>query len=128
MDSITRVFLDWTRPLVETAAERLRGMARGGFPADFSHVLVAAPTAEAGRQLRLRVAERCADLGGAVNLRIAQPEQLMDLGETAGQEQVLMAWLDTLARADQRDFPELFRTDVLERFRDSADILVGWGV
>ena len=127
MGSITRVFLDWTRPLVETAAERLRGMARGGFPADFSHVLVAAPTAEAGRQLRLRVAERCADLGGAADLRVVQPEQMMDLGETAGQEQVLMAWLDTLGSADQRDFPELFRNDVLERFRDSPDILVGWG-
>lgn len=127
MGNITKIYLDWTRPLVETAAEHLRTLARGSFPADFSHLVIAVPTAEAGRQLRLRLAELCADSGGAVNLHITLPERILDLGETAGQEQVLMAWYETLRRADQRDFPELFRNGVLERFRDSADILIGWG-
>lgn len=127
MGSITQVFLDWTRPLVETAAERLRSLARGDRPADFSRLAVAVPTAEAGRQLRLRVAELCADAGGAVELRIALPEQLLNVGETAGPEQVLMAWLETLRSADDRDFPELFRNDVLTRYRGSDEILFGWG-
>ena len=130
MGNIARIFLDWTRPLVETAAERLHGMARGGFPADFSHLLVVVPTAEASRQLRLRVAELCADRGGAVNLRIVQPDFLLGVGETAGPEQILAAWRKTLLAAadDENDnCSELFRNDVLKNFRDSDDILFGWG-
>lgn len=127
MKNILYRYLDWTRPLAETAAEALRKLARGAFPADFSHLVVAVPTAEAGRLLRERVAEFCADAGGAVNLHVIQPEQILNTGETAGQVPILMAWLETLRGADGRDFPELFRNGVLDRFRDSDDILLGWG-
>jgi|GEM_PF-6309102 len=127
MNNITCRYLDWTRPPVETAAEALRRLAHGAFPADFSHLAVVVPTAEAGRLLRARVAELCADAGGAVKLDITQPEFLARPAAAATAAQVLLAWRNTLTRVDGRDFAELFRNGVLERFRESEETLLGWG-
>ncbi len=127
MRNILYRHLDWTRPLAETAAEALRKLARGVFPADFSHLVVVVPTAEAGRLLRERVAELCADAGGAVGLDITQPEFLPHPAPAATPGQVLLAWRNTLGKVDGRDFAELFRNGVLERFRDSEETLLGWG-
>lgn len=125
--SISLDFLGWDRPLVELAAEKLRTCGRGRLPVDFSHLLIAVPTMEASRLLREKLAELCDKDGGAVNLRITLPERLLRTDDPAGQEQVLAAWLKTLRRAKNDDFPELFRNRVLERFGDSAEILLGWG-
>ena len=120
-------FLNWHLPLAETAAAELRKRGRGTFPVDFSQLWIVVQTAEAGRLLREKLAGKCADAGGAVNLRITLPERLLAAGETAGTEQVLAAWLKTLRTAKNRDFPELFRNGVLSRFNDSDEILLGWG-
>lgn len=127
MDKGKLIFLDWTRPLLTTAAEGLYALGRGSFPADFSHLRIAVPTAEAGRLLRERVALLCSDRGGAVALDITMPERLAAPRNAAGPAQVLLAWRTTLLEADKRDFPELFRNDVLDRARRSEDMLLGWG-
>jgi len=126
-DEFTYISLDWCAPPLDEAAKRLRTLARGSFPADFSHLRIVLPTAEAGRLLRERVAGECADSGGAVELGITMPEMLARPEETAGTAEVLAAWLETLRRSDGRDYPELFRNDVLTRFGDSDETLLGWG-
>ena len=120
-------FLDWRRPPTETAAAELRKLGRGAFPVDFSHLRIVTPTAEAGRLLREQIAVLCADAGGAVNLDIAMPEQLIRRPATATAAQTMLAWFDTLRSSDGRDFAELFRNDVLERFKSSDEVLIGWG-
>ena len=127
MSEPVTTFLDWRRPLAETAAEELRRRGRGTFPVDFSHLWIVVQTAEAARLLREKLAGSCAAAGGAVELRITQPERILSVGDTAGPEQVLSAWLATLRAANGDDYPELFRNDVLSRFRDSDEILLGWG-
>lgn len=127
MKEFSHIFLDWREPLLDEAARRLRTLARGSFPADFSRLRIVLPTAEAGRLLRERVAELCADCGGAADLDITLPELLALPGESAAPAEVLAAWLNTLRRADGRDYPELFRNGVLARFGGSDETLLGWG-
>lgn len=132
--SLSSKFLGWDRPLVEIAAERLHACGRGRLPMDFSHLLVVVPTAEAARLLRERLAALCLDpaekSGGAVNLRIVMPERLIDRPETASESQTFLAWFETLRAAADRKYGDLsclFRNDVLARFKDSAEVLLGWG-
>lgn len=120
-------FLDWRLPPAETAAAALRELGRGTFPVDFSHLRVVMPTAEAGRLLREQVAVLCAEAGGAVNLNITMPERLIPRPATATPTQTMLAWFETLQNSDGRDFAELFRNDVLERFKSSDEVLLGWG-
>ena len=119
-------FMGWELPPTEAAARWLRQRGTGAFPVDFSHLRIAVPTAEAGRLLRERIAALCADAGGAVNLKVTIPEQLIPRPPAAGAVQVLLAWVAALRSVDGRDFPELFRNDVLERFKDSDETLLGW--
>jgi hypothetical protein len=127
MRNISVKFLDWRLPPTETAAAKLRELGRGAFPTDFSHLRIVTPTAEAGRLLRERIALACAGSGGAVNFHVSMPEQLIDRPASATPTQTMLAWLETLRAADGRDFAELFRNDVLERFKSADEMLLGWG-
>ena len=127
MATVEIKFLDWRLPPTETAAKKLRELGRGAFPTDFSHLRIVTPTAEAGRLLREKLALACADSGGAVNFHVSMPEQLIDRPVSATPTQTMLAWLETLRAADGRDFAELFRNDVLERFKSSDEMLLGWG-
>ena len=126
MAQMKLVLLDWRQKLVTQVADRLAEYAAGDHPADFGALQLVLPTAEAGRIIREELAQKCDALGGAVNLSITMPEHLPRPGVCASGAAVLSAWLNALRRADGRDFPTLLRNDVLDKYKNSAETLLGW--
>ncbi len=107
---IQQVFLDWSRPIVESAAEWLwqKGTER---PRDFSSCFVLVPTRQSGRSLRQALARRAAAEGtGLIGLRVGLPRELVQpranrLIAPPLLEQAL--WAELLAQADNTCLPAL---------------------
>ena len=115
-----------TEKLITQVVERLARAVPAGGPADFAAVQVVLPTAEAGRILREELALKCDARGGVMNLSVSMPERLLRTGSCAPEAAVLTAWLNALRKADNRDFPTLLANDVLDKFRNSPETLLGW--
>lgn len=110
----TRRFLDWNRPVLELAAERLLA---GTTPPvlDLGHLLVVVPTKNAGRRLREMLAHLAARDGRAIcPPQVVPPEFLLSLisgpddGRAASPEEALLAWVTVLQKIHLDDFPALF--------------------
>lgn len=108
--------LPWNQPLVHAVVARLaQGWSCEG-PLDLSDMLVVAPTAQAGRRLREALAGYAANYRQAVfPPRVVMPDGLMTLGAPAGgtasRMELLLAWTETLRRADLEMLREVFPVD-----------------
>ncbi|MFA4943325.1 MAG: PD-(D/E)XK nuclease family protein [Lentisphaeria bacterium] len=112
--SPVRIFLDWSRPVVEAVAERLLADAAGaqagaGLPPDLGGWLVLVPTRQAGRRLRERLAATAP--GGLFSPRVATPEILFQPAESANllsETQALLFAAALLGRLPPAEFTHLF--------------------
>ncbi len=118
-----RKFLGWDRPVLDLAAERLlRGITAR--PADLSSIAIMAPTRNAGRRLRERLALLAEEkgLGGVLSPLIRPPEYFLNLGiseeqrpRLASRNQTVLAWARTLRKAKLGNFRAVFPVDPPEQ-------------
>lgn len=115
-----RHFLDWSRPLLETAAEWLLDRAKSGGILDLSALLVIVPTRNAGRRLREMLANLANERGTAVIPPLAAPPSILtrpedgaaDLGRPiAGNVESMAAWIAALEGIDLKEYRALFPID-----------------
>ena len=115
-----RLFLDWSRPLVEQAAEWLIDRAGDQAVLDLSDQLVIVPTRNAGRRLREMLANLAAERGTAVIPPLAVPPSILTNPEdgtaisgrtSAGELEALAAWIAVLEEIDLDEFRALFPID-----------------
>jgi hypothetical protein len=94
---IKRLFLDWSRPLIDEAADRLAHLAESSMPPSLRGVHVVVPTGEAARKLRQALLYRFADRGGIVDVSISSAGSLLRRGDdTISRPFVLTAWAEVL--------------------------------
>jgi ATP-dependent helicase/nuclease subunit B len=114
-------FLTWDRPLLERAVAHLAADWSGGTALDLSDRMIVVPTKQAGRRLREALAVHAAERGGAVLApRVVVPEQILDFAlppstVVATRAQALMAWAESLRRADLDGLRDVFPSDPPER-------------
>ncbi len=113
--------LTWDRPLLERAVAHLAANWSGGSTLDLSDQMIVVPTKQAGRRLREALAVHAAERGGAVLApRVVVPEQILDFAlppstVVATRAQALMAWAESLRRADLDGLRDVFPSDPPER-------------
>ncbi len=120
----TRHFLSWEQSLLEAAGAHLMRHA-GDDLLDLSEWLVIVPTRNAGRRLREVLAHLADERGkGILPPQVVPPEYLLSLvsepvkGHTAKPEESLLAWTQTLQKANLRKFSHLFPIEpVAQDFR-----------
>ena len=113
-------YLDPSAKLAEAVATWLCGDGNGGgrvteTPSgakSLAHVLVAVPTAQSGRRLRLALAMRAADLGwgGLIPPLVMMPSALLigDESSTASEAAEMAALAEVLSGIDTSEYPSLF--------------------
>lgn len=107
----TRLFLDWSRPLLPAIVDRLLPPSPEG-PVHLGSVLVVAPTRQAGRRLRERLARETRVRGGTAVLsgRVVPPSAFLQPAEgtpPAHPFDVLQVWTEVLTGQDPRALPAL---------------------
>lgn len=132
-----RLFLDPNRKLVDEVADFLVGHVRTTpcGASSLAHLLVVVPTAQAGRRLRLALAERFA--GGVVPPVVKMPAHLLEpsVAENPPADAVteLAVLADVLCASAADAFPVLFPHAPERRsFADAVDVAQGllrvWGI
>lgn len=111
-ENISRVFLNWERPLLTAAVDYLTRDWSGGL-LDLSSLVVILPTRNASRRLRESLALRAAEKGsGVLPPLILNPDDLLSITEsrlpTATKTETLSAWIQILVSADLPSLPALF--------------------
>lgn len=110
---ITRLFWDWSRPVLEWAVEFLSREWQPPTPLDLSDTVIVVPTSEAGRRLREALA-RCAGDHESAALApwVWHPEQALmsdaDRRVVASRMQSLLAWRQALDQTALRELKHLF--------------------
>lgn len=129
---ISRHFLDWKLPLVQTVGNWLTSDWSGTTVLDLSDRLVVLPSRTAGRRLREALAIRAAKSGQAVfPPLVVTPDYLISPirieGNTpvAGGAQERMIWTALLQRIRLGDYRRLFPVDPVERSLRWADETAG---
>lgn len=126
-----RVFLDPRRRLVDAVADWLAPCARPapcGAPS-LAHLLVVVPTAQAGRRLRLALAERFGETG-VVPPAVKMPAHLLEPDAAAAPEADAVTALATLAgvlsETPPGAYPRLFpRAPARRPFAEAVDVAQG---
>ena len=121
----TRVFLDWTFPLLPAFTAWLLGQATGPGAPDLSSIAVVMPTAGSGRRLRESLALAAGE-SGLLSPRVVTPEVLISWGTEqvpamAGRGELTTAWAAVLAELPLAEWRDLFPIDPI-----SQDM--GWAV
>lgn len=109
---LTRHFLGWDAPVVETVGDFLLPHVIEG-PVSLADTLVVVPTRHAGRRLRERLAWRCAQSGSSLLAdRVVTPAYFTQTGPLSPREaspaESLAAWCSVLLREDTRRHTVLF--------------------
>lgn len=136
---VTRRFLDWQRPLLQSAVDFLLPHRTRG-PVDLAGTLVVTATRQAGRRLREAIARECAAQStAAVSVRVTTPNHFLEalteveVAGPAGGLRVLAALLLDLDLAEfagffpvpppEQDYPWAMRmaTTIQNLRRDLAD-------
>jgi len=130
-----RVFLDWKRPLLESAVDFLTDGWEGG-TLDLSDRLIVVPTRHASRRLREALAIRASERDGSAVIPpitvtpdfFTSPERLPHAEEIAGRAETLLAWTATLLELPMDQFRSLFPVDPVDRnlswaLKTAADLL-----
>ncbi len=122
---LKKIYLDETRLLLEVVVEWLVGQVRlsetGARSLD--HLLLVMPTRQAGRRLRLALAEA---LGGCIPPQIRQPYSLLlpqDEAQVASAAELLAVTGRVLQEAEVAHYPMLLPLSLAERGRSFS-----WGV
>lgn len=130
--SISRHFLDWKLPLVQTVGDLLTSDWSGTMVLDLSDRLVVLPSRTAGRRLREALAIRAAQAGQAVFPPMVvtpdfliSPIRLEDGAPVASVAQERMIWTALLQRIRLSDYRRLFPVDPVERSLRWADETAG---
>lgn len=110
---ITRLFWDWSRPVLEWAVEFLSEGWQPPAPLDLSDTVIVVPTSEAGRRLREALARHTGDRDSAALAPwVWHPEQALmteaDRRGEASRMQSLLAWRQALDGTALQELKHLF--------------------
>ena len=114
---LTRIFLDWDRPLLEQAAEWLMAQTGESDLLDLGELLAVVPTRNAARRLREMLANLAAERGTAVIPPLCGPPTLLANPEVgaakigrplASAAEVLLSWISVLRSIEVEGFAHVF--------------------
>ncbi|MES2596312.1 MAG: PD-(D/E)XK nuclease family protein [Verrucomicrobiota bacterium] len=131
---VTRRFLGWERPLVQSVVAHLAADWQGRGALDVSDWLIVVPTRHAGRRLREALAVHAATQDAAVLPPmtvtpdfLTSPDRVEGM-QVAGKIESLLLWATELLRLDLDEHRHLFPVDPVERnfswaLKTAADLL-----